>query len=515
MKNMKGKKALKWSIGIIIFVIIAALAVYVGTHWGTVKNRIHEWSAPGQTEVVDSPVVKELKEQIAELEQRASLAEAGEKAKAQEVEEYKTQVAQVESDKRKLQSKLDINIQQMTALEAEKAELIVERDAYKNQTEQDAQTISTINARISEIEEELEGYETANAEFQQQISALQTDKETLTAQLNAAQTDLTSSQAEVAALTSQITELRSSLVYYIENGVTLDSEKYAVAKFIVGEELYGAQVLLKGSYVTVPEPTIKGYKFNGWYVEDVAVELSSYPINANTTFVANLTEYTLATATWQEIAVISESGNAQDYFAVGDTKTITLTTGETITVAIMGFNHDNLSDGTGKAGITFGMTGVLGTSNTSSGVKMHSSSEAVSWSNCDMRLTTLPSYYLRLSSELQEAIKSVDKKSCGLGKQIESTSDKLWLFSEVEISGKNDEQSIDEGTRYEYWRTIKDGSRYYNRVLKNSNNKSELWWVRSHDSYGSNTFSHCEANGYFNYSYNSDSLLCLCFGFCI
>jgi hypothetical protein len=66
---------------------------------------------------------------------------------------------------------------------------------------------------------------------------------------------------------------------------------------------------------------------------------------------------TLATASWEKIAEISQSGQAANYFSIGETKTLTLTdvfgNTEEITVAIADFNHDDLADGSGKAGITF------------------------------------------------------------------------------------------------------------------------------------------------------------------
>lgn len=60
----------------------------------------------------------------------------------------------------------------------------------------------------------------------------------------------------------------------------------------------------------------------------------------------------LSEATWSEIDTISSLGVADDYWSVGDTKNITLTTAETLTTEIVGFNHDDLTSG-GKAPISF------------------------------------------------------------------------------------------------------------------------------------------------------------------
>ena len=44
------------------------------------------------------------------------------------------------------------------------------------------------------------------------------------------------------------------------------------------------------------------------------------------------------------IAMLSENGKIQNYYSVGDEKTITLSTGEQVTFVILGFDHDDLSD---------------------------------------------------------------------------------------------------------------------------------------------------------------------------
>ena len=69
---------------------------------------------------------------------------------------------------------------------------------------------------------------------------------------------------------------------------------------------------------------------------------------------------TFAESDWAEIAEISKSGAAATTFKVGDERTIELTTGEEVTLVILGFNHDDLQSG-GKAGITIGMKELLTT----------------------------------------------------------------------------------------------------------------------------------------------------------
>ena len=67
-----------------------------------------------------------------------------------------------------------------------------------------------------------------------------------------------------------------------------------------------------------------------------------------------------ADASWGEINKYSQKGLAASLWKVGDEKKIALTSGETITMVILGFDHDNLTGG-GKAGITLGMKNALAT----------------------------------------------------------------------------------------------------------------------------------------------------------
>ncbi|MCQ2794824.1 MAG: DUF6273 domain-containing protein [Bacilli bacterium] len=88
----------------------------------------------------------------------------------------------------------------------------------------------------------------------------------------------------------------------------------------------------------------------------------SVPIVGNLTVTAIGSSYSkdLETSSWDEIAEISATGRADEFFKVGDTKAVTLK-GQSFahTVRIIDFNHDDLADGSGKAGITFEFANVI------------------------------------------------------------------------------------------------------------------------------------------------------------
>ena len=103
--------------------------------------------------------------------------------------------------------------------------------------------------------------------------------------------------------------------------------------------------------------TTKPITITGSCSTETKAALAATANNGNVTYEGMIpANLTFADASWDQIATISESGRASEYFKVGDIKTIELTdtdgTVYTGTVAIADFDHDDLADGTGKAGIT-------------------------------------------------------------------------------------------------------------------------------------------------------------------
>lgn len=223
---------------------------------------------------------------------------------------------------------------------------------------------------------------------------------------------------------------------------------------------------------------------------------------------------TFATAEWGDISRIAAEGGAQKYFNVGDEKTIELSTGEVITLVILGFNHDDLTSG-GKAPITIGMKNLLATR-----YHMNSSNiNAGGWDNSEMRATTMHTLLEQLPSDLQSVIKQVNKKATAGGGQsttIRTSADKLWLFSEVEIDGTKSAGYTDEGEQYEYWKTVKDGKTSADRIkyLSNGGGSASFWWLRSPDVGNRNCFRCINSTG--SYYINDAVGICgVSFGFCI
>lgn len=285
-------------------------------------------------------------------------------------------------------------------------------------------------------------------------------------------------------------------------------------KFYVDNNLFTTSIVNENETLpTIQIPYKAGYAFNGWLYNGSIIDISNLKINSDMELNASFTKKTLEQCSWSEISDISKSGKASSYFKVGDTKNIQLSTGEVITVAIMGFNHDDLSSG-GKAGITFGMTELLATKYT-----MHSSnSNTMSWKGTDMRNNVLVMFKSFMPTDLQNSIRQVNKRTSAGNKStsIVISSDTLWLFSETEIYGSGKLGSGDEGAQYTYYQTIRNGKNADGQIKRLGNGAGDKAWyfLRSPRTNVATAFCSFGAAGGL-YGNTPTTAGGVCFGFCI
>ena len=126
-----------------------------------------------------------------------------------------------------------------------------------------------------------------------------------------------------------------------------------------------------------------------------------------------------------------------------------------------------------------------------------------------MRQTHLPAILSQMPTEVQNGIREVNKLTSA-GNQsatINTTADKLFLLSEIEIFGSVSYSKSGEGTQYDYYKAG-------NSKVKNYNGSANNWWERSPFGSGSTYF--CVVNSYGNYAYYISASIAAgaAFGFC-
>lgn len=209
---------------------------------------------------------------------------------------------------------------------------------------------------------------------------------------------------------------------------------------------------------------------------------------------------------WADIATVSEAGEAANYFNVGDEKELQIGS-ETYHVQILGFNHDDKSDGTGKAGITVGLKEIMTTTKA-----MNSSGSNVGgWEASEMRTYLQNDILPTLPSDLQSVIKTVNKVSDGgyENQTLKTTQDKLFLFSPEEVGFNLTSYYVQgQGTKYDYFT---DNT---SRTKKYLDNNSGGWWLRSAITSNANYFYIVYSDGIDNF-YSAYRTSGVVFGFSI
>lgn len=176
-----------------------------------------------------------------------------------------------------------------------------------------------------------------------------------------------------------------------------------------------------------------------------------------------------ANNTWEQIIEACHNNAVPDTWKVADQKPMTIN-GVDYQIDIIGKNHDDYSDGSGKAPLTFqlhdcyGETKNMNSSNTNSG----------GWTSCAMRSTHLPAILALMPTEAQDGIREVNKLTSAGSRSatINTTADKLFLLSEIEIFGSAIYSKSGEGTQYDYYKAG-------NSKVKDVNGSAYNWWERS------------------------------------
>lgn len=285
------------------------------------------------------------------------------------------------------------------------------------------------------------------------------------------------------------TELQ--IIVTVTSGATVTATKGSLS--VSGTSVNGTCTLI------VPEPgtwsvsaTLNGQTSN---TQSVSVK-DSYAV------ALNFAKDNFADNDWSVIIAVCHSGSVPSTWVVGNSKTMTIN-GASYQVDIIGKNHDTYTAG-GTAPLTFQLHDCyskrkpMNSSDTNSG----------GWKNSAMRTTHLPAILALMPTEVRSGIREVNKLTSA-GSQsstINTTADKLFLLSEVEIFGSTTYSAEGEGTQYDYYKAG-------NSVLKKWNGTKEGWWGRSPDVSDSRMF--CSVSSFGRvHGYYATVDAGIAFGFC-
>lgn len=245
-------------------------------------------------------------------------------------------------------------------------------------------------------------------------------------------------------------------------------------------------------------PEKKGYSFTEW-VPSVTTVRGDVSYSAQW-----VSKTTFAGGSWEEIVEIANEGKAEEYFAIGDERNVTLTDGTSYKLYIIGFNHDDLADGSGKANMTI-MAGKAYTDSTA-----HDTFTISSWSSTSCPWTKLASdlntvIKPKLPSDLKSGIKTVNKvcvSGTGSAGNTETKTVPFDLFP-LSVEEMDIRRFYKRAYKGDEWYTylIKAGESYpYFKSLPDTNaslyvNFSNKFWLRQGARYSNSNYYIFETGG--------------------
>ena len=225
---------------------------------------------------------------------------------------------------------------------------------------------------------------------------------------------------------------------------------------------------------------------------------------------------------WATIRDIADASEGANYWAVGDTKEITIngkvSDGLTLTnyqtwVYIIGFDHNSAVEGTGIAfggfktaassGIDVALCDSGYGSRKSSGQWFNmnnNNSTTGGWASCNMRNNTLSLVKAALPSDLQSVLKTTTIYTDNTGgsstaaSYVTATQDDLYLLAEFEIFGARTYANSAEQTKQQQYAYYVAGN---SKVKYNHSSTATavIWWERSVYATSTNLFCAVNSNG--------------------
>lgn len=235
----------------------------------------------------------------------------------------------------------------------------------------------------------------------------------------------------------------------------------------------------------------------------------------------SLPDTSLANNTPDIIAAAAKSGQAANYWSVGDKVGIAvngsfggLSYNNTVYAFILGFNHNSSVEGGNSIHFQFGKTAagvdiafVNSYGSTSTGFCMNTSNtNSGGWNNSYMRKTICPAFLAALPKAWQNIIAACTKYSDNTGggsntaSYVTATSDKIWLLSEMEVQGTRSYANSAEANyqkQYDYYRNGNSKVKYQHTATTSAC----YWWLRSVYASGTSYFCGVNTDGSANTGY--------------
>lgn len=189
-----------------------------------------------------------------------------------------------------LNSEIEDKKAQISNLQSELAEMDEENSLLKTEVRAKKNQIASLNSQVANLQTLVTQLQITNDLNLKTIDTLNNQIQSLNSQISELQAKINDNNNITIDLNNKIANLEKSIEYYEQYISNLESDTQAVATFEFDGSVYNIQILNKGGYASVVNPTSTDYVvFNYWTVDGEKIDLASYPITSNTKFIADVT----------------------------------------------------------------------------------------------------------------------------------------------------------------------------------------------------------------------------------
>jgi len=302
-------------ISIVSVLILSIVGCFIGINWNSIKTLLSGSKIYTYEQIQDSydkgykdantnetnyleqldyyrNLVEDNELEILNLKNILNTLETTNKNNTQTIADLEVQKQTLETDVENLQSIKTENEEtitnlnlQITSLQTKVDELTADKTANQNEIvslKNQIANLQTLNIQLQRTNE-------LNAET---ITSLNNQIANLNSQISEMNTQVSNNSSVVNTLNNRIAELEKTVSYYEQYIANLENGEQVVATFEFDGSVYNIQIVNKNDYAGVVTPTSTDYvKFNYWTVNGEQVDLTTYALITNTTFVADVNYY--------------------------------------------------------------------------------------------------------------------------------------------------------------------------------------------------------------------------------
>ncbi|MBR4002794.1 MAG: InlB B-repeat-containing protein, partial [Clostridia bacterium] len=302
-------------ISVVSVLILSIVGCFIGINWNSIKTLLSGSKIYTYEQIQDSydkgykdantnetnyleqldyyrNLVEDNELEILNLKNTVNILERTNENNTQTIADLETQKQTLEIDVENLQLIKTENEETITNLNLQISLLrtrVVELTADKTANQNEIVSLKNQILNLQTLNTQLQRTNELNAET---ITSLNNQIANLNSQISEMNTQVSNNSSVVNTLNNRITELEKTVSYYEQYIANLENGEQVVATFEFDGSVYNIQIVNKNDYAGVVTPTSTDYvKFNYWVVNGEQVDLTTYALTTNTTFVANVSYY--------------------------------------------------------------------------------------------------------------------------------------------------------------------------------------------------------------------------------